>query len=129
MSCQPNEHEIASVLRLTPDRQYAYLVSKAVDWLELWSCKSADGWVLSSHGNRECVPLWPAAAYAGLCCKDEWAGAAPEAIALDLLIARWLPGMERDNRLAAVFPTPNGRMIVVEPRQLLEDIEEMLGSV
>ena len=43
-----------------------------------------------------------------------------------LFMEKWLPGMERDEILVAVFPTPEGKSIYVQQSMLLESLEEEL---
>lgn len=126
MSFEPNELETVNVVRLPADRQYSYMVGKAVDWLEVWSCRDNSGWIVSSHDGRECIPIWPAQAYAKKCCTGQWATAIPQVISLGDLLDKWLPGMAHDNRLVAIMPSPAGKMIVVEPMVFMRDLQKRL---
>ena len=47
----------------------------------------------------------------------------PQALTLKVWQARWLPGMEDDQLLVAVFPTTDATGVVVEPRELQEAFE------
>ena len=126
MSYEPNEFEVRNVLRLPGDQRYGYLLTKAVDWLELWSCRDDNGWALGSHDGRETIPVWPARAYAELCLTGAWAGAQAQSISLGDWVEKWLPGMIRDDRLVAIFPTPDGKTTVVGPRAFHADIQDQL---
>jgi hypothetical protein len=129
MSFQPNQYEIRNVLQLSPQEKYAYMLAKAVSWLEVWSCRGIDGWVQSEHMGRQCVPVWPAMAYAQLCCTGAWADAVPQALSIDDWLNRWLPGMIRDGKLTAIFPTPDNQMIVLEPEKFRNDLLHQLEAI
>ncbi|MGV3719696.1 MAG: DUF2750 domain-containing protein [Actinomycetota bacterium] len=47
---------------------------------------------------------------------------------MDKWMERWLPGMERDGRWVAVFPTPANQGVVVEPSRLAEDLKARLAQ-
>jgi hypothetical protein len=38
-------------------------------------------------------------------------------------LKKWLPGMSRDKRLLAVFPTPRDQAVVVTAERLAEDLQ------
>jgi hypothetical protein len=51
-----------------------------------------------------------------------WGDCEPERIDLKSFLANWLPGMTTDNLKVAVFPTPLGTSIIVEPETLMKDL-------
>ena len=55
-----------------------------------------------------------------------WKGNQEASIDLKSFLEKWLPGMEKDNLLVAVFPTPAGKSAYVQPAVLQESIEEEL---
>jgi hypothetical protein len=125
----PPQKKIESVLAMSPADRYAYLVRKVADTEELWSLASSDGeWVLAGDDEgHELVPIWPEAAFAARCASGAWAGTEPRSIPMDVWLGRWIPGMTRDGRLVAVFPTPeNTRGVVREPAQIRDDLEQEL---
>ncbi len=129
MAWMPNPKEIEAVLRLGDADRYSYLIKKVVDQEELWSLWEEGGWVLTSDDQgRELVPVWPHAKYAEICANGVWSTAGPRSISLDAWLARWLPGITRDHRGIAVFPTPNNRAVAVDADRLSADIEEELAN-
>jgi hypothetical protein len=127
MSYEVNEKELASVLALSADRRYGYFLNRAVDWEELWSLGDEYGWALCSGADgSELIPVWPARAYAEACAGGAWAGFVPRAIPLADWLEKWTPGMISDQRLVAMFPTPDNTGAVIDPIRLAEDMQEML---
>jgi len=129
MSWTPNEREIEAVLSLEASKRYEHWIKKVADQEEVWSLWQEGGWALAGNdAGRQFVPVWPDSRYAALCAEGVWAGYQPKAIALDAWLDRWIPGMERDQRLVAVFPTPNDKGVPIDPRQLERDLREELSN-
>lgn len=127
MSWTPNDKEIESVIRLPASERYKYFVKKAADTEQVWSLRKDAGWATSADdAGQICVPVWPHAKYAAACANENWAEYEPHSIELDAWLERWLPGMQRDGRLAAVFPTPTSQTVNVPPDRLKGDIEAEL---
>lgn len=127
MAWNPSEKEIQSVLALDGDKRYDYFVKKVADQEQVWSLRHDQGWVLASgDAGRVLIPVWPAEKFALACATGTWEGHAAQAIDLDAWLERWTPGMEKDARLVAVFPSPQDKGIAVEPRQLESDLREEL---
>jgi Protein of unknown function (DUF2750) len=119
---QVSDQEFAAVSELEAGERYDYLVKRAVDWEGLWSLRSDDGWdLLADDEETELVPVWPHPRFAEACVPP---GDPSEAARIPLgeWVERWLPGIERDGRKIAVFPTPGGRGAVIEPRRMLHDL-------
>jgi hypothetical protein len=127
MSWTPNDKEIESVIRLPASERYKYFVKKAADAEQVWSLRKDAGWATSvDDAGLICVPVWPHAKYAAACANESWAGFEPHRIELEAWLERWLPGMQRDGRLAAVFPTPTNQAVSVPPDRLKRDLEAEL---
>ena len=122
-----NDEELASVVSLAAPDRYSYFIKQSADLESIWSLSEGDGWVLMNddHG-KELVPIWPHERFAASCATEKWANAVPRLIELDKWLANWIPGMLRDGRQIAVFPTPEDKGIAVRPSQLKEDLEEEL---
>ncbi len=124
MSYQISDEEHESVTALPGPERYQHFLNRVADWQEVWGLRGADGWVmLGDEDDRQCIPLWPHPRYALALAADGSASSGPAAIALDVLLEKWLPGMERDGLGAAVFPTCLLKGIVVEPLRLKQDLE------
>ena len=120
-----NDKEFAAIIALPGPERYGHFVRHVADTEEVWSLRGADGWVLTAADDGpELVPIWPHPRYAEACAKGLWQGAQPEAIALDRWLAAWTPGISRDGRQVAVFPTPDGQGVVVSAEQLRDDLAE-----
>jgi hypothetical protein len=116
--------EIDAVLCRDAAVRYDYFVKRVADWEEVWSLRNAGGWVAAATDTgQEVLPFWPFAAFAQRSATGPWADTAPAPIALEAFLARWLPGMAADGRLACVLPTGADRGATVDPLQLKADIE------
>jgi hypothetical protein len=58
-----------------------------------------------------------------------WANAIPTPIVVHEWIEKWLPGLAQDRMKVAVFPTPEGKSVVVDPLRLRSDIEAELARI
>lgn len=56
--------------------------------------------------GREAFPVWPQAEFAKLCVVGEWSNCEPEEIELEHFMKAWLPGLAKEGKVVAVFPTP-----------------------
>ena len=125
MSWTVARQEFEAVTSLPGDRRYLYCVKKVADWEELWSLRDEGGWALTgTPEGAEAVPIWPHTQYARACATEQWCGCEPASMPLDAWIEKWTPGMERDARLVAVFPTATNRGVVVDPKRFARDILE-----
>jgi hypothetical protein len=129
---RPRVHpkEVENVVRLPDDRRYEYFVKKIADWQNVWGLHGGSGWALAADdAGNQLIPFWPTAEFAQLCAQSEWEGYTPSPIALDIFMDKWLPGMMKDGRRLAVFPTPSGRGVAVEPTRLLLDLTSELEKL
>ena len=119
-----NQHKTENLLKLPAEERVAYFVRKVVDLEKVWGLES-EGWATAETSDGQVViPFWPEKELAELCAVSEWKGYVPSEIALSIFTQKWLSGMEVDRILPAIFPTPNDKGVIVEPRQL----KEMLAS-
>jgi hypothetical protein len=123
-----NGKEFETVLRLRPEKRYEYFIKKVADWQEIWSLWK-DGWVLMGDANQtEIVPVWPHPMFAEAFAVGEWLGYAPKKIDLEEWMTKWIPGMENDHRMVAVFPAGESQTTTVTPLKLKSDLEEELAK-
>jgi hypothetical protein len=123
------DNEIESVILLDGPKRYGYCVKKIADQQQLWGLRQEDGWALAvDDAGHELLPVWPHEKFALLCATGIWAGHQPKAIDLDDWLERWTPGMNKDGRLVAVFPTPQDKGVAVDPRRLEVDLREELSQ-
>lgn len=109
--------KIENVLRLDASSRCDYFVRKVADFEVVWGLFDT-GWATASTGATTAVPFWPEAEFAALCATAEWQGFRPKPIALEEFLARWLPGMEKDQRICLVFSTPTDRGSLLRPNDL-----------
>lgn len=106
------------------------MVSRVADFGALWSLRGADGWVLAgAPGSMEAVPIWPHPEYARLCAVGDWRGCEATEIKLTDFLENWIPGITKDNRAVAVFPTTAANAVVVSPAQLERMLREELERI
>lgn len=125
-----NDREFESVSTLPAEQRYAYFIKRVADWEQVWSLAAQHGWALAGDDDgHELVPVWPHERFAAVCAIDEWAGYEPRPIDLSTWLERWTPGLIRDRRLVAVFPTPGKKGICVDAAQLRDDLEQELSLI
>ena len=126
-----NDREFEAVINAAAATRYEYFIKRVADRREIWSLRTESGWLLlGDPAGRECVPVWPHKRFAeafGL--SPDGSDGEPHAIDSDVFLARWIPGMEKDGRLVAVFPTPANRGVVVAPARLKGDLGSELARV
>lgn len=126
---QLKDIEIESVIGLAGEERYSYLIKKSADQEIVWSLAQDHGWALATDSiGNEAVPIWPHEKYAALCASGAWQGFEPKQIALEVWRSRWVPGMVRDQRLVAVFPTTNDKGVFVSPERLEIDLRAELEN-
>ncbi|MHB1425947.1 MAG: DUF2750 domain-containing protein [Gemmataceae bacterium] len=129
MSYKVKQKELEAIQRLPAPQRYQYFLGKVADWEEIWSVGTEDDWALmGDDSGNELVPVWPAEAFASLCCVEDWADKLPKAISLNDWMTKWIPGMMKDYRMIAVFPLPSHRGIVVNPERMKTDLEFALSA-
>ena len=77
---------------------------------------------VGSDTGTELVPVWPHPRYAAACI-EEGDQSEPAEIPLSEWRTAWLPGIERDKRRVAAFPTPDARGVVVTAERMLDDLQ------
>jgi Protein of unknown function (DUF2750) len=126
MPLHVSDQQYNAVLALPGPDRYEHLIKRIADEEEVWSLRGPDGWVLATDEGRDLVPIWPHPRYAEACAVGEWAGTTPTAISLEEWAADWLSDMEEDGRGVSVFPTPDGRTVVVDAAQFMADLDAEL---
>lgn len=114
----------AAVQTMRDDERFNHFISRVCEHDELWILTDEHGcMMLTSDDDEDCIPVWPHADYAKEWAVDDWSQCKPEAISLKVWQSRWVPGMEDDELMVAVFPTPDATGVVVEPREVQEAID------
>jgi hypothetical protein len=100
------EGALQRALAMDVDARYAYAIDQIRRHDELWTLKSADGWVVSSNPVREpSIPVWPHEQLARLEATGLWAEAEPSRISLehDWLTEARASWFERNDLRVTVF--------------------------
>ena len=124
-----SDKELAAVLELPSPRRYQYFVKRVADAETVWSLSGPGGWVLLGDAEEHViVPVWPHKRFAAACASGDCSDNEPRSIPLSEWVKAWLPGIARDDRLIAVFPTPDSKGPVVSAERLKADLEEELRN-
>jgi hypothetical protein len=123
-----NQKQFDQVILLSAQERYDHFISRAADWEEVWTLKSPDGFVMfGDSSGRECIPVWPHSHYAAALINDSWSACIiMERLDLHKFLEKWIPGMVKDKRMVVVFPTPDEKGVVINPKRLKEDLLEEL---
>lgn len=116
--------QLKSVSRLPPDERYGYFLRKVADFEEVWGLFDGGWAVMGNDDGSQMFPFWPEPEFAEALATDSWESYTPKSITLDAFVERWLPGMSSDGIRPAVFPTAEGKGIVVDASRLLADLKE-----
>lgn len=115
--------KLSAVAALDAEERYGYFVRKVADFGQVWGLFET-GWATAcDDAGRDAIPFWPEAEFAEACATGDWAQYRPKVIELHDFLEKWLPGMHRDGRLAAVFPTAANRGVFIEPPTVAQAIE------
>jgi hypothetical protein len=124
-----SDQEFAAVTALPAPRRYDYFAKKLADWQRLWSLGDEAGFVAAADDDgRDLLPVWPHPAFAAACATGDWEGQEPVEITLDEWLTEILPMLERDGTRIAVFQTPQGQAVHVDPERLRHDLEDELSQ-
>lgn len=123
MTYQLSQKEQEAVSRLSAEARLEHFIKRVADWEAVWSLRNAEGWVLSQTSpGQMAAPFWPHPSYATACALNEWADCEPQPIELRVFMERWLPGIAKDKRLLAVFPTPSSSGAIASPESVLQSL-------
>ncbi|MBN2886788.1 MAG: DUF2750 domain-containing protein [Chromatiaceae bacterium] len=121
LSAQPH----ARLFALPAPERYTHFLTQAQSQRQVWTLHSDAGFVsFSDEDGTPCFPFWSSAEQAQALAEEDWSDCRPEPLALTDFMERWLPGLERDERLVSVCPAPDGSGMVVDPRSLLDDLHD-----
>jgi len=128
MTWNVNGKEFHNVIHLAAEKRYEYFIKKVADWREVWSLWKDDWVLMSDKGGEEMVPVWPHPLFAEAFAVGEWLGYKPRKIDLEIWLTKWTPGMEKDQRMVAVFPVAESQTTTASPLKVKSDLEEELAK-
>lgn len=100
--------EARTAVALSAGRRVGYALGQAAMSGELWTLKTAAGWVVAATPAGPVLPLWPHPDYAAGCAAGNWAGAEPALLPLGDFLSAWPIGAKGDGRAVMVFPVVGG---------------------
>ena len=116
-----NEGEMGELFALPAEDRAVHFFQLVIDWEEAWGLQDENGWVVGEA--TDALPLWPHSAFAEACARGPWEGAVPGSISLDDLLVELLPHLAGEKMGAEVFPTPEGRGLILTATELGERLE------
>ena len=88
----------------------------------------AEGWVSAAgDSDRKAFPVWPHETYAAQCVAGSWLGAVPTPIDVHEFLASYVPNMNQEQTQIAVFPTPSGAAVIVDPEEFSSSVRAELS--
>jgi hypothetical protein len=129
MSLSVSDAELQNVVALDARGRVRYFVSTAAAKGGVWSVRDVAGCCLAKDpgSGAELMPIWPHERYAAY-AAPQWGDVTPEFISLAEWLEKWAPGLQRDNRLLAVFPVPAGGYALMRPKEVSEALEAELDE-
>lgn len=119
-----NEKKLSSIIKLCPEDRYNYTVRKIADFEEVWGLQSSKGWLLlGDNGNTVLFAVWPEKECAEIYAKSQNNGHIATKIHLDEFLSHWIPKLQSDLFSLAVFPTPNGKGLIIDPDKFQIDLK------
>ncbi|GBC59404.1 hypothetical protein DENIS_0343 [Desulfonema ishimotonii] len=119
-----HQKKIENLLKMSGKERFLYFVRKVADFEEVWGL-FADGWAMTADNEgRKAIPFWPEKDFSNLCAEGAWKNYNSKQIKLDKFMSKWLPGMEKDGVLVAIFPTPKNKGVIIQPKELSASLEE-----
>ena len=116
-------NNLKSLFGAKSDVRYEAFLEMVHEAGSVWVLKDDEGCLIVTSDDEECLPVWPSEEAALACAIADWKGLEPLAVSMADWMEKWLPGMEKDNRVVAVFPNLAGESLVVEARELYEELD------
>ena len=128
MSTALSSTQLDAINQMPAEQRYDYFIKQLLELKQVWGLSSDTGWLVLPDGEEEQLPVWPHAELAALWAAGDFPDCQPQAISLEDWLNKWLPGMEKDDLLAAVCPGTDGDSIILSAAELLGDIHEANGE-
>jgi hypothetical protein len=119
--------QIEAVLRLPGPKRFEHFVKVVADTEAAWGLWK-NGWTLmSDDGGQSALPLLPAREYAQLLIEAVFPDHEARELSLEEVMAEVVPTLQESNILVAVFPTPSGKGVLVQPDELSDALQTELA--
>jgi hypothetical protein len=118
-----------AVMAMVAEKRFEYFVRKVADHEQVWGLHDRGWATVNGPGGMIALPFWPERDFAAACAAGAWASYVPEIVVLGEFLTTLLPGMVRDSRKVAVFPTDRDTCIFTSPEDLLEAIHREMWQV
>jgi hypothetical protein len=116
-----NSKHFEGVIKLDPERRYAYTVKRVADWAELWTLESSP----LEKGADEAIRIWPHSHFAEMCNEEP---TKPIRIEVHEWIDHWIPALDRMRRPISIFPfNDSGKIISADAFR--RDLKEELSKI
>lgn len=120
--------QVAQIFRMDGPDRYDYFIREVVASQQVWGLDE-EGWALGADNNGKATfPLWPAKELAAACASGPWQGFEPAEITLEDLIEELLPMLKKDGVLPSLVRSPDGRSVLADVDQILEDLYQELEA-
>ena len=119
-----NEKQFMAINSLSDHDRYKHFISKVADWHEIWSVRTSEGWLVpATPEGIEYLPLWPHLDYAQRIADEIWPGHVAEEFDYEFLVNEGFNQLGEDGVKIAVFPNMDWQCVLVDARQLLDDLK------
>ena len=126
MPYKMNPKQYESVLALSSKERYSHFIGKVADWEQLWGLfNEKEGWLIREiQDDIKYFSVWPHPQYASEISKEFYPNYLEKEISLSEFMNHWLPQFESDKIKIGVFPNMEGDSWLMEPNDLLLDLQE-----
>lgn len=118
MNDKLNSPDLNDMLAAPAEKRTQYFDELVNHYQQIWILSDADGAVMLTTDDEDCIPVWPTQEAAELWRNEEWSECSALAISLTDWFARWTRGMQDDDLAVAVFPVPGEDGLVFLPEEL-----------
>ncbi len=127
MSYEITNAEIDIIHASDASQKIGYFITKIVEEQELCGIRNSDSFLsIGDEDGNECIPFWPHPQYAEKLIEGGWKDCFVEMLTLSDFLSHWLTGMHKDGVQVALFPDPQGEVILLDPDELKTRINEAM---
>jgi len=129
MPYKMNPQQFEAVLELSSSDRCSHFIGKIADWEQLWGVKNSNGWLVPiTPDDLEYFPVWPHPKYAQKIVDENFEGHEAVEISIQEFMDHWIPTFDKDNVKIAIFPDMNWEFWVMEPKDMLECLQDEMAQ-